>query len=298
MRSVSAPWPRAAIAIVCSVAGIGASLAANGALAQQTSPGNDDFANAAALVGFPTGADGTLCGATAELDQPQGLREPIWFSFTASSTAPIEIGGFRSGGSYLELRVFSGDTLSTLSEVDLDRVRIPSEVDSPRKAYVLRNPQAGVTYHLAVNSTIKSDCSDAAVRVEVGPEVTAKTNKNRFKPRFPINVAPGAVSKATFTGSFLFVPASGTNRERFRFAPVTVTGKKARSPAALMRLAKKSDCDRLLRDLSSNKSHGASASGQVRLTGPTGSVTFPWVAFPRILSASDRDDIRAGAGSC
>src|SRR5262245_60438186 len=83
-------------------------------------PTNDDFASAAAVVGVRRSANIDTSTATLEpgLPQPCSLgAKTVWFTFTAPAPGLYEVDTFGSGFDTV-LAIYTGSSLSTLSEVD------------------------------------------------------------------------------------------------------------------------------------------------------------------------------------
>jgi PKD repeat protein len=83
-------------------------------------PGNDAFADASPISMVPLDDVPNLLGASAEPGEPTGCvgtgQKTVWYAFTPSATGSYAID--RSGGSgYLPIAVYSGASLSALSQV-------------------------------------------------------------------------------------------------------------------------------------------------------------------------------------
>lgn len=259
-------------------------------------PPNDDFAKARDLAAAPSAVSGNLCGATDQAGQPPRLDTPIWYRFRPRSNAPFNLRITGQGSPSLKL--YEGNSLSSLSEVSIDPV-VPPTKSQGEEVVAFRKPRAGTTYYVAVDSR-GGGCGGGALSLELAPYVTAKQNKNKFTLKFPMEIAPSSAKAVTVSGSLAINVANRDNDIQFALEPVRLTGKDAAHPKLVLRLARKSDCDRALRALSTDTAfvRYANAQGRVKFSGPHGTTNVPWAAAARQLSPSDRGDVRDGAGDC
>jgi hypothetical protein len=109
-----------------------------------SAPVNDDFTDAIALAGFPTGATGSNIDATLDLGEnaDYGIDRSVWWTWQAPDSRNVVISTLGSSF-YTELIVFTNDTLGNLTEA--------AEPNSnPTNSVVTLQAQAGTLYYLAV----------------------------------------------------------------------------------------------------------------------------------------------------
>lgn len=87
-------------------------------LRKVTPPGNDAFANPAAIGALPADVLGTTRNATSQPGEPQPCSNPVystvWFSYTAPTGQSIRVAG-DSGEMSIRVAIYSGSTLTGLT---------------------------------------------------------------------------------------------------------------------------------------------------------------------------------------
>jgi hypothetical protein len=123
-------------------------------------PPNDDFAEAARLSGLPVAVEGSNEGATSEEGEPrhswreQGEAAPqsVWWRWRAPSSGPVGVGTCSAGEAWPSVAVFTGDTVSSLTEVVAPSgydPHCPEAAATDRVAFFAR---AGQEYVIGVDS--------------------------------------------------------------------------------------------------------------------------------------------------
>ena len=151
------------------VAGIYLSTFASGASA--AAPANDDFADAVALTGLPTTANGTNLDATKETGEPlhggiTGGGFSVWWTWIAPSSGGVAIETCGSAFPTV-LGVYTGGSVSALTEVaSSDSQRAEETCGGARVSF---RATAGQTYRIAVDNLRFSGRGPVALAIKPGP---------------------------------------------------------------------------------------------------------------------------------
>ncbi len=156
---------RSILFVLAAIACLGAPGPAAASMSTVAPPGNDAFAHAKAITGFPFTRSIDLRGATKQAGEPQGCHQPVghtaWYLFTPVTGGTI---GFDSYGSDFAtvITVYRGTSLSALTVVTC----------SPGPAWtgsdVVFRATAGRTYYIQVggSGTARGSLVVRAVRVK------------------------------------------------------------------------------------------------------------------------------------
>lgn len=112
-----------------------------------TPPDNDDWVNAEAMGALPASKSTTSRNATFQADEPTsclGRTQTVWYKFTPASNAALFVRASSSVGTFPHVGVFSGNSLSGLSQVTCQ--------GGPEG--VTFTPSSGTTYWFQVGATV------------------------------------------------------------------------------------------------------------------------------------------------
>jgi len=116
--------------------------------AAQAAPGNDDFANADELSGFPVSTESSNVDATKEPGEPDHAGDPgghsVWWNWSAPAGEAIELGTCNSNFD-TTLAVYTGASVSALTEV------ASNDDACGTGSRVVFTASAGQTYRIAVD---------------------------------------------------------------------------------------------------------------------------------------------------
>jgi hypothetical protein len=123
-------------------------------------PTNDNFASPDVLPGEPLTAGGSTVFAGKEAGEPNHAGNPgghsVWFSWTPSSSGPVEITACGRNGVDTLLAVYTGPAVNALtpkaSNDDAAGDPMNGMCESPHDSAVVLNAVAGTTYRIAVDT--------------------------------------------------------------------------------------------------------------------------------------------------
>jgi PKD domain len=128
---------------------------------QLLSPDNDNFVNATPITGVPFSAAVNLDSATTQPGEPQqcGLRNTVWYSFTAAATQSLVLRKDKFGAG---VAVYSGTSLSDLTQLSCGN-----------SGSALLPAQAGTTYYVQLGLWCCNESGPVTFRLEVAPDPVA-----------------------------------------------------------------------------------------------------------------------------
>ncbi len=107
-----------------------------------TAPANDAFASAEAIPGDTATITANTIGATQDIGEVQATFGSIWYSWTPTQSGDVWIDAAELPCQWRVLRLYTGATLGTLSEVVANTGSCPTRITA--------NVTAGTTYKIAV----------------------------------------------------------------------------------------------------------------------------------------------------
>jgi hypothetical protein len=148
-----------------------------------TPPPNDDFANALSMTGTNGTVVGTTAGATYETGEPYhyGYRNhSVWWYWTAPANGRVTLSTTGVTYSYPVLGVYTGSSVSNLSQVSSGRYTSSGNYDTCTNSF---DAVTGTTYRIAVDGS-SSSAGPVSLSLHFVPTVPP-TNDN-FVNRIPI----------------------------------------------------------------------------------------------------------------
>lgn len=143
-------------------------------------PENDDFADAIVVAQPRAAVSATTFGATTQAGEPSSwppAESTVWFRWTAPTNGPVHLHTCAAGGNQMDINVFTGSSLGSLSMVSPLSAETSSSCALGLPASSGSTPifafqaKAGTTYSISVDSYFQT--SPAFERMPPGPFVLA-----------------------------------------------------------------------------------------------------------------------------
>ena len=189
---------------------------------EEDGPANDLFANAETITGAEGDVAGDNTGAGAEVDEPAGLKESVWYSWTVPATGFADI----FGGAHLS--VWRGGTLAALTEV--------ASGDYGTSPFAVT---AGETLHVAVSTIVSAEYDYTAAPYSIEWELSTGNLIRFSSDTYTVNETAGfatirierdgptakaaSVFLETSTPYYFFAPGNATAGADFKDTRIKVS---------------------------------------------------------------------------